>query len=159
MTIWTNADGLDVAFNVVKPVVKGVKQHGNKHIIKCKIKSSDLAAHGTAKILGEQRDVIIPKGALILSAIGIVRVGFASAGAAGTLTLGAYKLADRAAYDADGIDATVAQAALDVVGEKLVCDGALVGGVALTEAVVLGAQADTATFTAGELDLEVEYMI
>ena len=159
MTIWTNADGLDVAFNAIKPVVNGLKQHGNKHIIKCSIDHSDLAASGTAKILGEQRDVIIPKGALILSAVGIVREGFDSAGDAGTLTLGAYKLADRSVYDADGIDATVAQSALDVVGEKLTCDGALIGGVALTEAVVVGATVGTASFTAGKLDLEIEYMI
>lgn len=71
--------------------------------------------------------------------------------------LGLYE-ADGTVIDADGIDAAVATAALDAVGETVVCDGALVGntaGIGTAEGQVVVAA--TGTFTAGKAVLEVEY--
>ena len=65
---------------------------------------------------------------------------------------------DGTVIDADGIDAAVLLAAIDTVGETVLCDGALVNalvgiGAAAGQVVV----AATGTFTAGKAVLEVEF--
>lgn len=65
---------------------------------------------------------------------------------------------DGTVIDADGIDAAVATAAIDAVGETVVCDGALVGntaGIGTAAGVVTAAA--TGTFTAGKAILRVTY--
>lgn len=65
---------------------------------------------------------------------------------------------DGTVIDADGIDAAVALAVIDAVGDVVLCDGALVGSL-----VGIGANAGqllvaaTGTFTAGKAQLEIEY--
>ena len=65
---------------------------------------------------------------------------------------------DGTVIDADGIDAAVATAAINVAGDVVLCDGALVGSL-----VGIGAAAGslrvsaTGTFTAGKAQLEIEY--
>lgn len=96
----------------------------------------------------------IPANARIITAT--LRVHTAFAGGT-SYNLGLYE-ADGTVIDADGIDAAVATAAIDAVGESVVCDGALVGntagiGTAAGQVVI----AATGTFTAGKATLEVEF--
>ena len=65
---------------------------------------------------------------------------------------------DGTAIDADGIDAAIATAAIDAVGETVVCDGALVGntagiGTAAGQVDIVA----TGTYTAGKATLAVEF--
>ena len=65
---------------------------------------------------------------------------------------------DGTVIDADGIDAGVALAAIDAVGETVDCDGALVGNTAgIGSAAGQVVIAATGTFTAGRAVLFVEY--
>ena len=70
--------------------------------------------------------------------------------------LGLYE-PDGTVVDADGIDAAVALAVIDAVGDIVICDGALVNGVVdVAEASQLVVAA-TGTFTAGKAKLEIVY--
>lgn len=65
---------------------------------------------------------------------------------------------DGTVIDADGIDAAVATAAIDAVGETVACDGALVAntaGIGANDAQVTVAA--TGTYTAGKARLRIEY--
>lgn len=63
---------------------------------------------------------------------------------------------DGTVIDADGIDAAVATAAIDAVGETVVCDGALVGGtVGIGTAAGSVRVAATGTYTAGKARLRL----
>lgn len=65
---------------------------------------------------------------------------------------------DGTVIDADGIDAAVASAAIDAVGETVACDGALVAntaGIGAADGQVVVAA--TGTFTAGKARLRVVY--
>lgn len=67
---------------------------------------------------------------------------------------------DGTVISADGIDAGIALADIDAVGETVICDGALIEATA-----GIGSQAGqvvitaTGTFTAGHASLEVEYIV
>lgn len=104
----------------------------------------------------------IPSGAWIKSATLFVKTAFV--GATGTLTIGLYDKAGTA-IDADGIDAAIAVTAIDAVGDVVLCNGALVGGLvtgvsSLTtdSGMYIGALSATANFTAGAARLVVEYI-
>lgn len=65
---------------------------------------------------------------------------------------------DGTVIDADGIDAAVATAALDAVGETVACDGALVANTAgIGTAAGQVTVAATGTYTAGKAVLKVVY--
>lgn len=65
---------------------------------------------------------------------------------------------DGTVIDADGIDAAVATAAINAVGETVACDGALVGNTAgIGAAAGQVTVAATGTFTAGKAELSVTY--
>ena len=82
-------------------------------------------------------------------------VAFTSGGAA-TLTIGLYDTDRTTALDADGIDAAIALTAIDTVGEKVTCDGALVNTVLSNDTPCLvGATVGTAAYTAGRAKLRL----
>lgn len=67
---------------------------------------------------------------------------------------------DGTVIDADGIDAAVALAVIDTLGETVLCDGALVDalvGIGAADGQVVVAA--TGTFTAGKAVLDVEYEV
>lgn len=98
--------------------------------------------------------LLIPKGALITSAILFVTTAFTSSGSA-VLNLGTETPAG-GTVDADGIDA-IAVASL-TAGAVIVCDGAQIGVANKDNALQLSVDDATATFTAGEARLVVTYI-
>ena len=103
---------------------------------------------------GDQLIQRIPANARIISATPRVITAFAG----GTsYDVGLYD-EDGNAIDADGIDDDILLAAINAVGETVVCDGALVGntaGIGTTAGQVVVAA--TGTFTAGKATLVIEY--
>lgn len=166
---WTNSDGLVVGFgkhtsdnNV--PAVEGGK--GATRVARMVITGANLELTGslTAASIPPQ-SIILKRGAQIQRATFVVSAAF-STGSSPTLTIGTYKFDDITTVDdLDGIDATIAAAALDTVGEIVRCDGALVNAAGVTTVgavsnsdVVIVAQYGTAAFTTGVGILTVEYV-
>lgn len=154
---WTNADGLTVLMhgeqgevNVTGATVGPLHQSVVLEI-------TDATALGTSySTAAGPNDAYIPAGAVVTSAYTIVDTAFTSGGAA-TLSVGLYNAAGTA-IDADGLDATVAVAALGA--NKVVAgDGALVGAEKLTANAYIGAIYGTAAFTAGAAKIVVEYIL
>jgi hypothetical protein len=102
----------------------------------------------------DQSVLSIPAASFIVSAT--LRVHTAFAGGT-SYNIGLYE-SDGTVIDADGIDAAVATAAINAAGETVLCDGALVQGLAgigtAAGQVVIAA---TGTFTAGEATLDIVY--
>jgi len=97
----------------------------------------------------------IPANSYIVSAT--LRVLEALAGSTPTLTIGLVEK-DGTTIDADGIDVAIAEADIDTVGETVLCDGALVAGLAGTGAERAQLLVTTGgTVTAGKFSLEIEY--
>jgi len=105
----------------------------------------------------QDHDAFIPAGSYITGAHLLVSTAFTSGGSA-TLTIGTYTQAG-AAVDADGIDATIALAAIGA-DKAVACDGAAVGGTATVGGADVYVEAiyGTAAFTAGEAKLVIEYI-
>lgn len=122
MADWTNSDGLEVRFTNPEGGATGAQAVGGA--TKELIVDFDFATAITAAADGHE--AFIPAGAYIKSATLIVTA--AMTGTSGTLTIG---LAQKngTVIDADGIDATVAQATL-IASAVVKCDGALAGGTA-----------------------------
>ena len=97
----------------------------------------------------------LPSGAAITEAY--IKVLTAMDGTSGTLTVGVSQADGGGAIDADGIDAAVAQAAL-TAGAVITCDGALIGGSALSEKGVIAATTG-GTVTAGRFEVVVKYLL
>lgn len=79
------------------------------------------------------------------------------AGTTPTVTIG-MEQSDGTAIDVDGIDVAIAEAALDAIGETVLCDGALVDntagiGTAAGQVIVTTG----GTVTAGKFNLKVEF--
>ncbi len=99
----------------------------------------------------------IPAHAWIESATLHVIELFTSGGAV-TLDIGLYE-SDGTVIDLDGIDAVIALAAINEVGERVLCDGALVsntGGIGANAGQVVAVEG-TSTFTAGRAVLVIKY--
>ena len=152
---WTNQDGLDVYFgkryteNQV-PASLGNPALGQK-VVEMIFRGEDLLSDGASP---DQRGVIIPAGARIISSTLVVAEAFASSGA-GTLDLGTFKVSDGTAKDEDGLDVAIASTAL-TANAVVVGDGAQVGTV-MTEAVRINPSYNTLAFTAGAAKLMVIY--
>lgn len=103
-------------------------------------------------------DAAIPRlaaNARILSAT--LRVLDPIVGTTPTVTIGLQE-EDGTEIDNDGIDVAIAEAALDAVGESVLCDGALVNNLAGIGAAVGQVVVTTGgTVTAGKFALEIEY--
>jgi len=155
---WTNADGLTVLMHGEQGEVEttGVTAKGvRKALI---VDLADATALGTSySAAAGPAEAFIPANAVIVDAHFVVDAAFTSGGA-GTLSIGLYNAAGTA-IDADGVDATVALAAL---AEDFVvpCDGILADGtqnVGAADAYV-GFIYGTAAMTAGSGKLVIEYI-
>ena len=154
---YTNADGLYVFTNGDEGVPLNEGQSATSIRQQLVIDIPSLAALGTtfgAANINPQAP-FIPAGSVILGATLVMTTGATSGGSA-TLTIGTYNAAGTA-IDADGIDATVAVAALGA-NATVRCDGAhLTTGGYLTANAYIGAIYGTAAFTAGAGKLIVEF--
>lgn len=152
---YVNADGLEIltAGEAGTAAKRGTAVSPKKALVMT-LTGTDL---GSSADTPQDHDAFIPAGSYIVSASLIVTTAWTSAGSA-TLTIGAYQQ-DGTTVDADGIDATVALAAL-AANKGVACDGALVGGTATVGAndVYIEANYGTAAFTAGEAKLVIEYI-
>lgn len=160
MAEWINDDGLRIRFGTDKatPALGGESTtDGNNRVVTVDLAYGDFAAFGTEKIIAE--GVHIPDGAVIKDATFHVSTAFTSGGAA-TLSFGLIDRDRSTAYDADGIDATIAKTAL-IAGATINCDGAVVGKLISNGGtdVMLTATVGTAALTAGAGQLVVTYYI
>ena len=154
MADWTNSDGLEVRFNGPEAGATGagVSTMGS---VKNLTLDFDFATAVTAAADGHE--AFIPAGSYIVGAYLIVTTAATSGGTA-TLTIGLAQK-DGTVIDADGIDASIALAALGAA--KVVrCDGALAGGTASigsANGYVYTSPGGDA-FTAGAGKLVIEYI-
>ena len=150
-TDWTNSDGLEVRFVGPEAEQSGAGTQGAvKELV---VDITDMATNITAAAFSHE--AAIPAGSYIIGAH--LKVISAMAGTSGTLTIGLAQK-DGTVIDADGIDATIAQADL-AAGKAVACDGALVGGTATvgsTAAYVYTAKGGTVT--GGSARLVIEYI-
>lgn len=154
---YTNADGLRVVTDADQGTARdqGVTTVNAVKTLVLEIPDATAIPSSAAAPIADAP--FIPAGSYIRSASLLVETAFTSGGSA-TLTIGTQTAAG-AAIDADGIDATVAVAALGA-NAAVACNGAQVGG-----AVTVGA-ADaylsflygTAAFTAGKAKVVIEYI-
>lgn len=151
---WLNSDGLYVKFGTEKVETSKGGQLGNENVIEFDISYTDLEAFGTDTFLSDT--VTVPNGAFIEDVKFIVTTAWTSGGSA-TLTFGLYDQDRSTAIDVDGLDATIAKAAL-AAQAVISCDGALVK-TRLTNSGLVTAQAGTANFTAGAGKLRITYFI
>ena len=153
---YVNADGLEIlaAGDAGTAAKRGTSLSSQKKALVMTITGTDL---GSSADTPQDHDAFIPAGSYITGAHLIVTTAFTSGGSA-TLTIGTYQQ-DGTTVDADGIDATIALAAL-AANKGVACDGAAVGGTATVGAndVYIEANYGTAAFTAGEAKLVVEYI-
>lgn len=163
---WTNPDGLVVGYGPHSsdndvPAVTSNETAVKVMTVMITGKALEASASLTAASL-HPNAAVIKRGSIIQRAKFETVVPFA--GASSTLNIGTYKAGVIGTVDvAAGIDATVAIAAMDAIGEIVVCDGTLVNGV-----IPCGATSDsdveivagygTAPFTAGVGILTVEYI-
>ncbi len=152
---YVNADGLEIltAGEAGTAAKRGTAVSPKKALV-LNITGTELPS---AAATPQDHDAFIPAGSYITSASLIVSTAFTSGGSA-TLTIGTYTQAGAAA-DADGIDQTIALAAL-AANKAVACDGAAAGGTATVGAndVYIEAIYGTAAFTAGEAKLVIEYI-
>ncbi len=153
---YTNSDGLYVLTNGDQGTVltQGVTAGSNRQVMVLDYTLTELGTtFGSSNI--NPQNPFIPAGSVILSAT-IVMTTAADAGGSATLTIGTYNSAGTA-IDADGIDATVAVAALGA-SATVRCDGAhLTTGGYLTANAYIGAIYATTAFTAGVAKVIIEY--
>lgn len=165
---WSNSDGLVVGFgtHTEDNRVPGVTaEKGTPYkVAKAFLVATTLEDVGSVTAASfYPQSIRLKRGSRITRAHFQVHEVFVSAGG-GTLTIGTYRAQTPGTVDdQDGIDATIAVAAINAIGEIVVCDGALVNGT-----VPVGATSDsdveivftraTAAFTAGTGTLTVEYV-
>lgn len=155
---WTNSDGLVVGFgarNSKNDAGATVRTMGNEEIFSMILDWDILPA--APDTVPSVKSIPIPAGAVITNADLRIIEAFTSAGST-TLTIGLVNAAG-VAIDADGIDATIAKAAIDAVGDVVQCDGALVSGVLTIGAADGFISTTTAVgpWTAGQAELTVRY--
>ena len=156
-TYWENNDGLTVSFGPIetlKNVAAAINDEGTGGTLRVPVEGASITTGAVHPQF--ESGAYIPAGALIVSATLIVSVPFDSAGDAGTLDIGTYD-EDGVAISADGIDADIAQGAIDAAGDVVVCNGALIGTVVAENSYPVLSYA-TAAFTAGEALLVIEYV-
>ena len=153
---YTNSDGLYVLTNGDQGTVltQGTTAGSNRQVMVLDYTLTGLGTtFGSSNI--NPQNPFIPAGSVILSAT-IVMTTAATSGGSATLTIGTYNSAGTA-IDADGIDATVAVAALGA-SATVRCDGAhLTTDGYLTANAYIGAIYATAAFTAGVAKVIIEY--
>lgn len=158
MGSYTNADGLLVRNGLVEGAVndQGLTMTSVKKYLVLDIPDATLIPSAAADPVAD--DPFIPAGSYITSATLMPSVTFDSSGDAATLTIGTQTLAG-ADIDADGIDATIAEAALASTA-VVACNGAQVAGVVNvgTANAYVSFLYGTEAFTAGAAKLVIEYI-
>lgn len=153
---YVNADGLEVltAGEQGTPAKRGTSLSSQKKSLVMNITGTEVPSSVATP---QDHDAFIPAGSYITGAHLLVSTAFTSGGSA-TLTIGTYTQAG-AAVDADGIDATIALAAIGA-DKAVACNGAAVGGTATVGGADVYVEAiyGTAAFTAGEAKLVIEYI-
>lgn len=153
---YVNADGLEVltAGEQGTAAKRGTSLSSQKKSLVMNITGTEVPSSVATP---QDHDAFIPAGSYITSASLIVSTAFTSGGSA-TLTIGTYQQ-DGTVVDADGIDATIALAAIGA-DKAVACDGAAVGGTATVGGADVYVEAiyGTAAFTAGEAKLVIEYI-
>jgi len=170
-TFYTNPDGLVQHFGVRQPEDAPMVRADNvgPQYLQVDFDYSDLgtaattfwtqdAGGGSTVDSPSGANASIPIGAWIKSATLLVKDAFV--GATAQLNIGLYE-ADGTVIDADGIDAVIAVTAIDAAGDVVLCNGAMVANTAgantTTKVAYVGADYDTAAFTAGSARLIIEY--
>lgn len=153
---WTNADGLEVLMHGEQGEIRpnGSTAVGvRKSLV---VRFDDLTELTDATWTPRANDAFLPAGAVVLKATTVVDTAATSGGSA-VLDLGLYE-ADGTIIDDDGIDAAVAVAALtaDAVIDN---DGASVAARVGSNNAYVGATYDTAAFTAGAVQVVIEYLV
>ncbi|MCA9340680.1 MAG: hypothetical protein KDA17_07220, partial [Candidatus Saccharibacteria bacterium] len=126
--------------------------------IEMRIDYAELESAGTDTILS--RDVRLPNGAFVKSVTFEVEEAFDSSGDSATLSFGTIYTDGSTEHDLDGFDATIAETAIDAVGDDIVCDGAKVETELSTTGgapVLLTATVGTEDFTAGVGYLRIKW--
>ncbi len=153
---YVNADGLEIltAGEQGTAAKRGTSLSSQKKALVMTITGTEVPSSVATP---QDHDAFIPAGSYITGAHLIVTAAFTSGGSA-TLTIGTYQQ-DGTVVDADGIDATIALAAL-AANKAVACDGAAVGGADTVGAndVYVEAIYGTAAMTAGEAKLVIEYI-
>jgi hypothetical protein len=156
---WHNDDGLFVRFGrkegetQVAGEYRGVGQLHEVQVLVDFARLNDVAA-GTEQILSDT--VRIPATAHLKAAEFYVETAFV--GASGTLSFGLIDEDRATAFDADGIDATIAVTAIDAIGDTITCDGALINTTLTnTTPLLITATNATTAFTAGKGYLTLQY--
>ena len=158
MGTWTNDDGLPIEFDNTKSQSStGGHVTGalGRQRLEVDITLADLA--DASAVVGFVDTHEIPEGAIIHSVTTTVLVAAASGGAA-VLDIGVIDASadSSGTSDDDGFDAAIALAALTPAGAAVVGDGALVGTV-LDAHYRVAASYDTAAYTAGKVQVAIEY--
>jgi len=158
---WTNEDGLTNYFGTERAAVNktGNTAESVSRTLVVDVDWTDITSAASHIANITIRDAFIPAGAYIRAATFNPTADWTSGGAA-TLTIGLGESDGASVIDADGIDATVAIAALQAV-DVVACDGALVGGalpVGTADAYVYFTTG-TAAWTAGAGRLVIEYIV
>jgi len=161
---WTNSDGLKVGFGKHTadndtPAV--ISSNSGRKVMVVEINGADLVDTFAATNV-KPGSPTIKRGSSILSATLMVSEVFVSGGG-GTLDIGLWGLNAGVVDVADGIDADIAVAAINGIGEIVHCDGALVNGTVPAGATanddcVIAPSYETAVFTAGRGTLTIEYI-
>lgn len=157
MTTWTNSDGLEVRFGTAQAAVSdggAPSQAGESNKMIFEVDLADLATGVTD--FSEANGLTFGKGDIVVGATVDVLTAATSGGSA-ALNIGLEAKGTAGTDDPDGIDAAVALTAIDAKGERVVCDGALIG-TALDDDYDLTMDYDTAAFTAGRIRLTIETM-
>jgi DUF1009 family protein len=159
---WTNSDGLVVGFgtHTEDNDVVAVSGSGTHKTFYLEVVGTDLVDTIAVANLKPQ-SALIPRGSTITAASFKVVEAFTSGGSA-TLDIGLFGTS--VVDDADGIDVDIALTAIDAIGDVVVCNGAVVGGVVAVGATAnedchLTASYETAAFTAGKGILTVEVIV
>lgn len=158
MTVWTNADGLEVRFGLdqaQRGMVGLINTNNHEQELRVLIDADEINAL-TKTVVGGSHNVMLPAGVIIQSAKLTVTEAFDSAGDALTLTIGMEKK-DGTEIDNDGIDAAIAQAAIDAIGDDIACDGALIGTKLAADGFFSVTVAGAAA-TAGKAELIVKFI-
>ena len=161
--VWTNNDGLRVGFgtHTADNDVPAVSSAGNMKTMRMEITLADLSDTFAATDRKPQ-EAVIRRGSVIHRAI-LRTVEAATSGGAATLDIGTWGTNDVVDV-ADGLVADVTIAEMTTIGEVHVLDGALIqasgvtacGAVADSD-VVIAPSWETQAFTAGVVELEIEY--
>jgi hypothetical protein len=149
---WTNADGLRVGFGArdsKNAAAATVQTEGNICVMQFPFDYDVVETIGTAP---SSTSIPIPANATIMR--GNIRVTTAFAGGT-SINFGTMDSAGTA-IDADGLDAAVAVADMDAVGDVVTFDGAQIGKRIASDAY-FGIQY-TGTYTAGRGVVTIEYL-